>query len=318
MSCLKLDGQGTTTILDYIIEFIQFCFSSGVYFEEILARLSSLTLDGHAKQWCYSLPTTYSSYFKHLVNGLCHVFYKYEYQDNLNEIDQLRMESNESLEHFTNRFLHLCYEFPDEDVDWQFLDEKLCFLVRMSRKYFESNSSCSLFQKELQHLEEEYDIPFISCPPPFDVPCFEPELINKLEGQFVYEELIFLSHLSLDDDWSYQSIIFESWYFSCRLSTHSSSWILGQPWAWWFPFSELYGDDYSSLMDESLFTQEGLDLQKSQIELMRLLKILFQVYLLLIKKMACLSLRIFVLILKIYIINLDPLMNLMIWIMMLV
>lgn len=75
--------------------------------------------------------------FKHLVKKLCRVCDKYEYQDVLDEINQLRMESNESLKHFVDRFLHLCYEFSDEDVDWKLLDEKLHFLVRMSMKYFE-------------------------------------------------------------------------------------------------------------------------------------------------------------------------------------
>ena len=108
--------------------------------------LFTLTLDGHEKQWSYSLPTTSISYFKQLVNELHHIFDKYEYQYVLNEIDQIIMELNESLQHFTNRFLHLCYEFLDEDVDWQFLDENFCFLVRMSTKYFEYDSSFYPYQ----------------------------------------------------------------------------------------------------------------------------------------------------------------------------
>jgi len=63
------------------------------------------------------LPTASISYFKHLVNDICHIFDKYEYQYVLNEINQLTMGSYESLERFIDILLHLCYEFPDEDVD---------------------------------------------------------------------------------------------------------------------------------------------------------------------------------------------------------
>jgi len=72
-----------------------------------------------------------------LVNEVHHVFNKYEYQDVLNEIDQFIMEYNESLEQFYDKFLHIFYEFLDEDVDWKFLDETFQFLVSISRKYFE-------------------------------------------------------------------------------------------------------------------------------------------------------------------------------------
>lgn len=43
LSHFKFDGKGTTTILDYVIEFVQFCFSSCIYFEGIIARLFTLT-----------------------------------------------------------------------------------------------------------------------------------------------------------------------------------------------------------------------------------------------------------------------------------
>lgn len=108
------------------------------------------------------------------------------------------MELNESLEHFIDQFLHICYQFPNEYVDWQFLDEKFNLLVSMSRKFFESHSSCSHDQEYHQHLEEEPYILFVPCPPPFDVSYVEPKPITKPEDQFANEELIFLSHLSHD------------------------------------------------------------------------------------------------------------------------
>ena len=60
----------------------------------------TLTLDGRAKQWCYPLPIDFILSFKQLVNTFHRVFDKYEYQDVLNEIYQLRIVPNEYLEHF--------------------------------------------------------------------------------------------------------------------------------------------------------------------------------------------------------------------------
>lgn len=107
------------------------------------------------------------------------------------------------------------------------------------------------------------DLPFISCPPSFDVMCFEHQLIIKLKDQFVDEELIFLSHISFDDD-TYDLI-------------NKSSSIIGIPPVDQdepldehepddFLLAELYGDDYLTNMDEYFFLHEDLDLQKFQME----------------------------------------------------
>lgn len=71
--------------------------------------------------------------FQSLVNDIYRVFDKYEYQDVIDEIDQPRIELTESLENFADHFLHLCYQFLNEDVEWQFLDENFGLLFWMSR-----------------------------------------------------------------------------------------------------------------------------------------------------------------------------------------
>ena len=83
-----------------MIDFVQFCFLGGVYSGHILTRLFALTFDFRVKKWCYSLPIDSISLFKQLVNELHHVLDKCEYQDVINEINQIGMELNESLEQY--------------------------------------------------------------------------------------------------------------------------------------------------------------------------------------------------------------------------
>lgn len=93
------------------------------------------------------------------------------------------MKSNESLEQFSNQFIQNFYEFLDDDVDWEYLDQKFWFLVRISRKYFQSNPSEVLSQEEPQPSEQEYTLPFIPCRSPFPVPCVVPIQVGKYENQ---------------------------------------------------------------------------------------------------------------------------------------
>lgn len=42
------------------------------------------------------------------------------------------MKYNESIEKFSNWFLHLFYEFPEEDIDWDLFKQKFEHLVHVS------------------------------------------------------------------------------------------------------------------------------------------------------------------------------------------
>jgi len=85
-----------------VVEFVKFFFSIGVYFEDILARLFTLTLEGQAKKWCYSLLTASIHSFQQLVKELHKYFDRYEYQDVCKRINKLRMKLDEYLEEFSN------------------------------------------------------------------------------------------------------------------------------------------------------------------------------------------------------------------------
>ena len=47
------------------------------------------------------------------------------------------MKLDDSIEGFTNRFLHLCYEFFEEDTDWDLFKEEFQQLVQIYLKHYE-------------------------------------------------------------------------------------------------------------------------------------------------------------------------------------
>lgn len=83
-------------------------------------------------------------------------------------INKIRINHDELIEDFDNIFLHLCYEFLKDDMDWDFFKEKL--------KQFEfeslvTNSLQTLINHETPLiLGEKPIVPFAPYPPPFSLP----------------------------------------------------------------------------------------------------------------------------------------------------
>lgn len=110
-------------------------------------------------------------------------------------IDLIRMELGESTKVFLNQFLHLCYEFPEEMVDSDFIMEKFHNLILLSLRSFESelldNSLSPTYPNHgiPQYSMEEAIIPFVPCLPPFPVPIWVPlgdgVKVGKFENQIV-------------------------------------------------------------------------------------------------------------------------------------
>lgn len=48
------------------------------------------------------------------------------------------MKLDKSIKGFANRFIQLCYEFPKEDMDWDYFKEKFQHLAQISLKQSES------------------------------------------------------------------------------------------------------------------------------------------------------------------------------------
>ena len=91
-------------------------------------------LEDHVKCRCHTLPTTSIHSFEQLVKEIREAFDMYAYKDVYKMINQLRMKTHESLEDSLDWFLHLCYEFSEEYVNWNFMSERFQHLVLVSLK----------------------------------------------------------------------------------------------------------------------------------------------------------------------------------------
>ena len=85
------------------------------------------------------------------------------------------MKPNESVEDFSDQFLHLCCEIYEYDINQDFLKQKFERLVLISLHgepeppIFPTSSTLVSHETPLIS-EEEPSIPFVSCPHPFLVP----------------------------------------------------------------------------------------------------------------------------------------------------
>lgn len=123
-----------------MVLFIQFFLLNGTHCNDAYAKLFSLALEGYVKHWCHTLQYSSIHSFERLVKELHEAFDKYNYHDIYKRINYLSVKPKESLEYFLSWFLHLCYEFYEEDMDWDFMSEKFQCLVLVSLKQFVSDS----------------------------------------------------------------------------------------------------------------------------------------------------------------------------------
>lgn len=71
----------------------------------------------------------------------------YNFQDVLMRINALRMKPEESLEDFSFRFVRICFEFPERDVNWVYLNINFKRFILI---YLQN------FQLETNHVSHEY------------------------------------------------------------------------------------------------------------------------------------------------------------------
>lgn len=115
-----------------------FCKFNEIDDEYVVFILFTLTLQGQAKKWCQTLPLTSIYSFDQFHKEIYQAIDRYDYQNDCNRIDLLRMKSSESVENFLDRFLHLCYEFPKGVINSEFINEFFQSLILLFLKYFES------------------------------------------------------------------------------------------------------------------------------------------------------------------------------------
>lgn len=115
------------------------------------------------------------------------------------------MELNESIENFYNIFLHLHYEFVEEDTYWDLFKHTFKHLVWISLNQFEYKPpyvhvSPTFVSCETPPIsEEEPTFYFVPCLPPFPVPilmppCYSVEVgksINQISNPYSYHSSTF-------------------------------------------------------------------------------------------------------------------------------
>lgn len=84
------------------------------------------------------------------------------------------MKLDESIEDFSNWFFHLCYEFLEEDIDWDFFKKKFECLVHISLHGEPEPPNVLASPTFVNHetpliLEEEPTNPCVPCLPPFSI-----------------------------------------------------------------------------------------------------------------------------------------------------
>lgn len=141
MSRLKFDGKDGITLNKHISDFLKFCESFEIDDEEFAYVFLSLTLEGCAKKWCHTLPAASIHSFEQLVGKLQQTFDWYDFQDVLKRINELRMKPEESLKGFSFRFVHLCFEFLESDIDWVYLNINFQRLDLVSLQHFQLETS---------------------------------------------------------------------------------------------------------------------------------------------------------------------------------
>ena len=137
-SQLKFDGENGISVTDHLFDFLEFCEYYEIDDEEFSCVLFSLTLEGRIKKWCHTLPATSIHSFEQLIGELQQAFHRYDFQDVLIRINDIRMKPCESIEEFSIRFVHTCFEFPERDVDWTYLIEQFRYVVFVSLEHFQS------------------------------------------------------------------------------------------------------------------------------------------------------------------------------------
>lgn len=226
LSELKFDGEDATPIIEHIFYFLKFCKSYEIDDDEFDFLLFYLTLESHVNQWCYTFPLASIHSLHQFLRELHQAFDRYNYCDVCKRINLLRMKPIESVEDFYDRFLHLCCEIFEEDMNQDFLKQEFEHLVLISLQGELKPPDFSTPSTLVNHetpliLEEESTTPFSPCPPPFLVSMWVPPCDNKKVKKSTNQTPNPPSHYSSIHD-SYSMKIIIEWLMKPMVNTNSS------------------------------------------------------------------------------------------------
>lgn len=132
MSELKFNGEGQSAFHVHLLQVMTLCHRHQIKSEDVWAILLTLTFEGHVKHCCHTLPIASISSFDQFTEMMIKSFDKYSHRDVCEKICCLRMEPDESVEDFADRFLHIYCEIPYKILNSDFLRQEFRRLVRVS------------------------------------------------------------------------------------------------------------------------------------------------------------------------------------------
>ena len=81
---------------------------------------------------CAILPEKYIHSLTQLIKEISDSFYHFDDQALNKEILKLRKAPDESIELFHTLFCNISYQFPKDEIDWEFLDGRFTYLIYIS------------------------------------------------------------------------------------------------------------------------------------------------------------------------------------------
>lgn len=126
------EGEGRTTWCRHSVVFARLCDSDKIREVYVICTLFTFTLRGYPLQWLITLPNKSIHSFGHFVIELVDAFHHFDHQALNIEILKLQKAPDESVEKFHIRFLNLAFCFPEDEIDWEFLDGRFKYLLHIS------------------------------------------------------------------------------------------------------------------------------------------------------------------------------------------
>lgn len=147
LSLKKFDGGGYVALVRHAVRIVGSCERHGFFEEYMSCVLFIYTLRGNPMHWCATLPKKSIHSLAQLVAEIDRAFNHFDCKALNQEILKLRKEPDESVEQFHTCFCNLACQFPEDDIDWEFLDRRFEYLLYISKnlQFLKSLESRSYF-----------------------------------------------------------------------------------------------------------------------------------------------------------------------------
>jgi len=129
LSCKTHDGGGQVALVRHTVGIVGSFERHEIFEVYMTCAFFAYTLRGHPLHWHATLPKKSIHYFHHLIAEIDHAFNHFDRKSLNKEILKLRKAPNESIEQFYMCFHNLAYRFPEDEIDWKFLNGRFNHLL---------------------------------------------------------------------------------------------------------------------------------------------------------------------------------------------